>query len=404
MTRSLPVPQHNPIVLEGSETGTAAGTATVQQPETQVVKETVAQPELVTTEGSEHPNDMAGALNGKSSTETETKDMEASVALSATSVPPSVNSAIDEVDAPLRDGKNSSELGDAGKKESEGSTAMPTLSPEETPNANSGETAQTESSETKTTASAESDGDQNKRGRRKKHKTEERTSSRRRSRRCSAQIVVPENGTSSVASSVVSRSLKRSLSAAESMDAHIEELKRRKVPKVEKIVKGGFQKEMLWPICGRIPFPPDGSLPPREMKRLGRNGGKVLAPHVAYQTTHEVGQLSFFHIWRKQTEDCFEYEKLILQLRVLESFLDRPVSCHAHTDSSSHGFTNTCILCRQFNPVRMLSDVGNRKFIRRSKSHKGIRRMGLWNTSWSTRKRTKGAGCPRKPWKCPVSF
>jgi hypothetical protein len=113
---------------------------------------------------------------------------------------------------------------------------------------------------------------------------------------------------------------------AESIQAHIETCKLRKVPQIEKLVKGGFQKQIEWPICGRIPFAPVGNLSPQEMKRLGRNGGVVKAPYVAYQSNHEVGQVCFSHIWRRQTSQCHGFEDFWLQLRVLESFVDRAVS------------------------------------------------------------------------------
>lgn len=117
-----------------------------------------------------------------------------------------------------------------------------------------------------------------------------------------------------------------SVSTADSTEAFIEECKLKKVAQIEKLVKGGFQRQMEWPICGRLPFAPMGNLPPNEMKRLGRNGGVVKAPYIAYQTSHEVGQVCFAHIWRRQTKQCHSFEELSLQLRVLESFLDKPVS------------------------------------------------------------------------------
>jgi hypothetical protein len=110
-----------------------------------------------------------------------------------------------------------------------------------------------------------------------------------------------------------------------SLDFEIEKHKEAKIPEIEKIVKGPLLKDVLWPIAGRLPFATLGSLPRHEMKRLARNAGVVHAPHVAYQTSHEVGQVCWAHMWRKRTEQCTGLEEFILMIRFLESFLERPV-------------------------------------------------------------------------------
>ncbi|CAJ1942928.1 unnamed protein product [Cylindrotheca closterium] len=101
------------------------------------------------------------------------------------------------------------------------------------------------------------------------------------------------------------------------------ESKRKHMIAVEKLLKSATQKETFWPIAGRIPFSTVGDLPPKVMQRLGRNGGAAIAPHVAYNTAHEVGQICNSHIWRKKTGACRTFEDLIYQARRLESFLDR---------------------------------------------------------------------------------
>jgi hypothetical protein len=113
------------------------------------------------------------------------------------------------------------------------------------------------------------------------------------------------------------------------MNIFIAEQKKSKIAELEKLLKASFGKQMHWPIAGRIPFATVGNLAPNEMKRLARNAGTVKAPHVVYHTPHEVGQVSVGHMWRKNTEQCIGLEPLLLQIRVFESFLDRPVSLHS---------------------------------------------------------------------------
>jgi hypothetical protein len=113
--------------------------------------------------------------------------------------------------------------------------------------------------------------------------------------------------------------------ASDSLELQIEECKRKHIKPIEKLVKSSTQKEKFWPLAGRIAFATLGDLPPNVMKRLGRNAGSAKAPHVAYNTSHEVGQLCWAHLWRKRTEKCSTFEDLIYQARVLESFLDRQV-------------------------------------------------------------------------------
>jgi hypothetical protein len=112
-------------------------------------------------------------------------------------------------------------------------------------------------------------------------------------------------------------------------DLEIKQYKKRHLKAVEKILKTSQTKESLWPVAGRALFATVGDLSPRDMKRLARNAGSVKAPHIAYHTSHEVGQVCGAYIWRKKTEDCDTYEDLIYQIRILESFLDRQVRARA---------------------------------------------------------------------------
>eukprot|EP00934_Nitzschia_sp_Nitz4_P000071 Nitzschia sp. Nitz4//scaffold42_size132992//7696//13638//NITZ4_003379-RA/size132992-augustus-gene-0.109-mRNA-1//-1//CDS//3329551658//71//frame0 len=149
---------------------------------------------------------------------------------------------------------------------------------------------------------------------------------RRRTRRSAgrfsstpAEVVALASGT--VAATEVS--LPRNWTPGRGTEAEIEQWKLKKVPKIEKMVKGGFQKEQVWPICGRKLFATVGNLSAREMRHLARNGGIVKAPHVAYNTNHEVGQVCFAHVWRKKLAQCSNLDELILLLHVFETFLDK---------------------------------------------------------------------------------
>ena len=110
------------------------------------------------------------------------------------------------------------------------------------------------------------------------------------------------------------------------MELFVEEQKKQKLPELEKLLKVSFQKQIHWPVAGRIPFATLGNLSPSDMKCLARNAGSIMAPNVVYHTAHEVGQVCIGHMWRKSTEQCRGLEELLLQIRVFESFLDRSVS------------------------------------------------------------------------------
>jgi hypothetical protein len=147
--------------------------------------------------------------------------------------------------------------------------------------------------------------------------------STRRSGRFSIHSPEPTQLDKAVPSSV--SETKKSRPVFRDLEMQIGNFKKLKVPEIEKLVKGAFAKDMEWPVAGRLPFTTLGNLSPREMKRLARNAGVVKAPYVAYNTIHEVGQICWAHVWRKRTEQCSGFEELVHQIRVLESFLDRPV-------------------------------------------------------------------------------
>lgn len=97
--------------------------------------------------------------------------------------------------------------------------------------------------------------------------------------------------------------------------------KRKRVADVENTSMG--LPEAVWPLAGRRLFDPLGSISNSDCRRLGRNAGCVAAPFLAYVPTHEVGQASYHHIWRKRVAQCLSFEELLLCLRILELFLDQ---------------------------------------------------------------------------------
>ena len=112
-----------------------------------------------------------------------------------------------------------------------------------------------------------------------------------------------------------------------SMETIIEAQKMAKLVEVkEKTSAIPFVDTLKWPICGRLLFKPIGTLSVDEMKRLGRNAGGIMAQSVSYTGTYEVGEVSHFHVWRKNLQRCISYEQMLLQIRVLESYIERSVS------------------------------------------------------------------------------
>lgn len=105
--------------------------------------------------------------------------------------------------------------------------------------------------------------------------------------------------------------------------------RKRRLGRLEDLVTNPSPEELEWPVAGRKLFDPLGYLPPAEMRRLGRNAGLVTAQFVQY-TTYEVGEVSAFHAWRKRMLRVNSLEDLILQIRVLNSFIDKQVRSCGH--------------------------------------------------------------------------
>jgi PHD-finger/DDT domain len=88
-------------------------------------------------------------------------------------------------------------------------------------------------------------------------------------------------------------------------------------------------REVRWPCAGSKLFDPVGYLPSSAVRRLGRTGGSLFAPFVEYFSLHEVGQVAYFHIWRKRLLQCSSFEDLMNLFRILESYLDESVCIFA---------------------------------------------------------------------------
>ena len=99
-----------------------------------------------------------------------------------------------------------------------------------------------------------------------------------------------------------------------------------RIANIEKILAEPFEKEIFWPICGRLYIPPTGCLSPVIMRYLGRNAGSQTAPFMLYSDKLEVGKPSVRQRWRSNTLDCEATEELYLQLQILEQHLNRTVS------------------------------------------------------------------------------
>jgi hypothetical protein len=87
-------------------------------------------------------------------------------------------------------------------------------------------------------------------------------------------------------------------------------------------------RELHWPLAGRKLFDPVGYLSRPTCQRLARNAGSAVAPFVLYSSSYEVGQVSFYHIWRKRVAACLCFEEFLMCIRILESYIDHTVSSH----------------------------------------------------------------------------
>jgi len=115
----------------------------------------------------------------------------------------------------------------------------------------------------------------------------------------------------------------KNVSSCASIKETVERARARKIKDIEKMLSTPPEKEINWPVCGRYFFDPIAYLPAREMRRLGRNAGATVAPHMAYLNSHEVAQGAFCHIWRKWCLDCDSFERLLFLIRCLQSFLNQ---------------------------------------------------------------------------------
>jgi hypothetical protein len=116
-----------------------------------------------------------------------------------------------------------------------------------------------------------------------------------------------------------------SLSSALNINPSLGSQMREKMTSLSREAKQLNLREVRWPCAGKKLFDPVGYVPPSVVRRLGRTGGSIFAPFVEYFSLHEVGQVAYFHIWRKRLLQCQSYEDLIKLFRILESYLDQSV-------------------------------------------------------------------------------
>jgi DDT domain len=119
--------------------------------------------------------------------------------------------------------------------------------------------------------------------------------------------------------------LATSASSPINIDNRVESQVRRKLSDLMQQTKQLNQREIHWPFAGKKLFDPVGYLPPSVVRRLGRNAGASFAPFVEYTSLYEVGQVAYFHYWRKRVLRCVSYEDLVDLIRMLETYLDKTV-------------------------------------------------------------------------------
>ena len=85
------------------------------------------------------------------------------------------------------------------------------------------------------------------------------------------------------------------------------------------------EKESHWPVAGQTLFDPEARLSKYVVRWLGRTAGVMAAPFLTYSSGFEVGRPAQCHIWRKNMLDCRTVDEAALQVRTLESFLNKVV-------------------------------------------------------------------------------
>jgi hypothetical protein len=158
-----------------------------------------------------------------------------------------------------------------------------------------------------------------------------RASTRRRSGRLQVRSAFHEEiellvaGKSSASELSLSEIDHRGASNASGVSS-IDKVRLAKISQLEELLLEPFEQQSHWPMAGRKLFEPEGILHPRAMKWLGRKGGTKHAPSITYTEVYEVGLSCVSQNWRKKTLSCKSFESLLLQIRVLDSYLNKPVS------------------------------------------------------------------------------
>jgi PHD-finger len=135
------------------------------------------------------------------------------------------------------------------------------------------------------------------------------------------------------------------LGTSETMASIIESQRRERLEELEHFLKMPLEKELHWPVAGRKLFQPAGILAPSEVRHLGRSAGIVPGAYVTYSKLYEVGQVAVSHLWRKRVLNSNSLEELLIQVRVLDSYLDKIVSILVR--AALVLFTTLCVTCSQ---------------------------------------------------------
>uniref|UniRef100_A0A7S4IQS3 PHD-type domain-containing protein n=2 Tax=Odontella aurita TaxID=265563 RepID=A0A7S4IQS3_9STRA len=117
-------------------------------------------------------------------------------------------------------------------------------------------------------------------------------------------------------------------------DTLLNKEKSQRVQELRKLVDdSGFDRQINWPLAGRKLFDPKSCLSQSMVKWLGRSAGCKAVPHLTYTPTFEVGRPAMCHVWRRKTLECNSIETLAMQLRCLDSFLNKAaiITCEGIT-------------------------------------------------------------------------
>ena len=98
----------------------------------------------------------------------------------------------------------------------------------------------------------------------------------------------------------------------------------------QQLMNPNFEKTVLWPLAGRKIFDPESCLSGPVVRWLARGAGARVVPSLTYSSNFEVGRPAVCHIWKRKTLVCNSIEALAMQVRFLDSFLNKAVRTIAY--------------------------------------------------------------------------